>query len=422
MCRLEDVRDQMLCRRLKIFLLILNCSLFASGRDTFAQQPSDSISTLKVSVNLVPLRVVVRDAKGQAIGGLTKADFQLLDRDKPQVISQFSAEHVVSSDSAPTPGSETQQAGSLTARYTAYLFDDLHIEASHLFVVREAATRRFNSMSPERERVAIFTTSGQKGIDFTADRAKLQTTVARLEPRIAPRATKCPSMSFYMADLIANKGDQDALGVAAQDAMRCEFNTNSKASRVARQLAEAAAREKFELGRVEIGRTLRLLKALVQGMSKAPGQRTIVVISPGFFISDDQDQVEIMDMAIRGDVTVSALDPRGLVPGSDIANENSGLFDPHNPGKKSYELMGAEMDRVALDELAEATGGIFFRNNNDLDEGLKRVAALPEYSYVLAFSPEHSKFDGRFHKLKVTLANGSKVKVQARKGYYAPKK
>ncbi len=75
-----------------------------------------------------------------------------------------------------------------------------------------------------------------------------------------------------------------------------------------------------------------------------------------------------------------------------------------------------------LEELADGTGGIFFHNNNDIDEGFKRVAASPEYSYTLAFSPHDVKFDGRFHKLKVEVNDGSNLTVQARKGYYAPKK
>ena len=66
------------------------------------------------------------------------------------------------------------------------------------------------------------------------------------------------------------------------------------------------------------------------------------------------------------------------------------------------------------------TGGVFFHNNNDLVEGFKRVAARPEFVYVLGFSPQNLKLDGRLHGLKVTLRNSAKLELQARKGYYAP--
>jgi hypothetical protein len=42
-------------------------------------------------------------------------------------------------------------------------------------------------------------------------------------------------------------------------------------------------------------------------------------------------------------------------------------------------------------------------------------------SYVLAFSPHNLKFDGRFHKLKVSLVNPARLTIQARRGYFAPK-
>jgi hypothetical protein len=71
--------------------------------------------------------------------------------------------------------------------------------------------------------------------------------------------------------------------------------------------------------------------------------------------------------------------------------------------------------------LADGTGGVFFHNNNDLDEGFRRVAEAPAYSYVLAFAPQKLKLDGSFHSLKVTLKNPQKLSLQARRGYYAPK-
>ena len=61
----------------------------------------------------------------------------------------------------------------------------------------------------------------------------------------------------------------------------------------------------------------------------------------------------------------------------------------------------AESDVLA--ELASGTGGTFFQNNNDLAAGFRKLAELPEYVYVLGFSPQNLKLDGSYHSLKVIL-------------------
>ena len=80
----------------------------------------------------------------------------------------------------------------------------------------------------------------------------------------------------------------------------------------------------------------------------------------------------------------------------------------------------ANADLLAV--LADGTGGMFFHNNNDFNEGFRRLADTPEYSYVLGFTPQDLKPDGTFHALKVKLNNSQKLSLQTRRGYYAPKK
>ena len=74
-----------------------------------------------------------------------------------------------------------------------------------------------------------------------------------------------------------------------------------------------------------------------------------------------------------------------------------------------------------MEDLAHSTGGDWFHANNDLGEGLKRLAAAPEFIYVLAFTPENLKSDGKYHKLQITLREPKGLTLQARKGYYAPR-
>jgi ribosomal protein L14E/L6E/L27E len=72
-------------------------------------------------------------------------------------------------------------------------------------------------------------------------------------------------------------------------------------------------------------------------------------------------------------------------------------------------------------QLADGTGGTFFHNRNDVDEAMRQAGAAPAFSYLLGFSPQNLKIDGRYHALKVSLANKEKFKIQARHGYFAPR-
>ena len=58
-------------------------------QNTAEMSTHDAPATFSTKVNLVMVPVVVRDSKGKAVGTLTKEDFQLFDKGKPQVISRF---------------------------------------------------------------------------------------------------------------------------------------------------------------------------------------------------------------------------------------------------------------------------------------------------------------------------------------------
>jgi len=72
-----------------------------------------------------------------------------------------------------------------------------------------------------------------------------------------------------------------------------------------------------------------------------------------------------------------------------------------------------------MSELADGTGGTYYRNSNNLEGGLKTLAAAPEYMYLLEFSLQDVKQNGSYHPLRVEVAR-SGLTMQARRGYYAP--
>jgi VWFA-related protein len=403
----------------------------------------DEATTFKVDVKLVLVRVVVWDGQGHAVGNLHKEDFQLLDKGKPQIISQFSAEQpgTQAARAEKTAGRQTDapttsgNPHSLPERYVAYLFDDVHLGFGDLAHAADAAVKHLASLHPT-DRAAIFTTSGLTTVDFTDDRAKLQETLLKLHPHpIANRGTNdCPDISYYQADLIVNKNDAEATAVAVQEAQDCAPQLMTQTPNVSiplgdnAALAAAHARGVLSAGQQESQIALGTLKDVVRNISRMPGQRSVILVSPGFIIPELQyDYMDIVDRAVRSQVTINTLDARGLYnvlargDASTGAKNTKAAISVSNDGKLLIQIAAASADAELLAALADGTGGIFFHNNNDFDEGFRQVSETPEYSYVLGFAPQNLKLDGSFHALTITLKSPQKLTLQARRGYYAPK-
>jgi hypothetical protein len=230
-------------------------------------------------------------------------------------------------------------------------------------------------------------------------------------------------MTFYMADLIQNRNDTTALSAATDDTMACA-NMDPSMRPMAVQLAQAAAARAVAEGNQDTQVALSVLKDVVRRMGATPGQRSIVLVSPGFLLTVDyrQEETDILDRAIRNNLTISSLDARGLyVIGDDLSQRNSSGSVASGIAKRMYQTLSASADADILAELAYGTGGTFFQNNNDFDDGFRRIAALPEFVYILGFAPQNLKYDGAFHALKVSLKVKNGLTLDARRGYYAPK-
>jgi VWFA-related protein len=397
----------------------------------------DEPTTFKVNVKLVVVRAVVRDGQGHAIGTLHKEDFQIFDKGKPQIITQFEVEQPgdltakARQVSEETSGQQASSSGTppvIPERFVAYLFDDVHLQFGDLARVRQAAERHLATLRPT-DRAAVFTTSGQGDLDFTDDRTKLHDALLRLQPRPigsgAGSFNDCPTMSFYEADLIQDKRDPFATSVAVQEATAClPKDPTGRPMADPKQVVDATSIQVLQAGEHESRISLGILKAVVGSVSRMPGQRSVVLVSPGFIAPEmEYEYTELVDHALRSQVVVNTLDARGLYVGTpfgDISNPNSLPASIAGP-KAMIETAAESAQADLLAVLADSTGGVFFHNNNDFDEGLRRVAQTPEYSYVLAFTPQNLKADGSYHALKVTLKSPQKLTLQARRGYYAPK-
>jgi VWFA-related protein len=390
----------------------------------------DEPATFRTRVNLVMVPVVVRDKHDRAIGTLKLEDFRLMDRGKPQEIIKFSVEtpshppiyRSESNDAAATaPGSGGAAPENLPNRFVAYVFDDIHTQFADLAHVRDAAIRHLAGLGV-KDRAAVYSLSGQVTQEFTDDRELLDAAIKRILPHSVARSgmQQCPDISYYQADLIVNKNDPQALSAAVLELMACQSMDSSMLT-TAQNMARSYAQQALSAGEQETRVALFSIRDLVRRMGTMPGQRLIVLASSGFITPQQQEEkTEILDRAIKANVVIGALDARGLY--TDMPDAGARTYSSQATIlKQQYDRESARAQADVLAELAAGTGGTFFQNNNDLYDGYQRVAAAPEYVYMLGFSPQNLKLDGTFHSLKVTLRNGVGMAIQARRGYYSPR-
>lgn len=408
-------------------LILHACALFAIPPPSF---PQDATPRITLNVNSVLVPVVVLDAAGHPVRDLTREDFKILVKGQPQTITSFAIEQHTSTQSSgkevalnPKGAAPPLSALPRPERFLIYLFDDLHLNVADLPRVQIAASKLLAQTLSPTDLAAVMSIAGSNS-GLTRDPAILQDTVKKVTVQNLYRhdESSCPNIGYYQADLIVNRRNQQALESGMANYVTCAHLV-SPTPLMLEAAVQSAAAQTLALGDADTQVSMSMIKKLIQVMSHLPGQRRLVLISPGFPAYSQQAMAarsEILDLAARLDVTVSALDARGLYTTEMDASQRGGssAHDLVTGAHSEYQRTAMHLNEAILAELANGTGGTFFHNSNDLENGLKSLSQVPDYMYLLEFSPDLQKPDGKFHSLRVVVARQD-VKIHARTGYFA---
>jgi VWFA-related protein len=408
--------------------------------------------TLQLNVNSLLVPAVVLDKSGRAVGDLAKADFFVTDNGKRRKIigltlvkrapvvarvERNSGVRVAAKIGADSESTATGEPRPQQIRYLVFLFDDRHLNVADLQIVKKAASKLFEHSLPEGEYADVLSLMGASS-GITRDNAALRAAVIKLTVHEASQNVKenCPNVDYFSANQILRFHIPEDFQLAVQNARQCSmlqdppsssedlYNGISNPDDPFQRAAMRAAENALATGDEDARESLLSVRNVLLAMTKLPGQRILILVSPGFLtLSEESKELEseILDEAAEAEVTVNALDARGLA-GANFDASQGGTSLGLITGQLGQErIESSQAKEGALSELAAGTGGRFFHDNNDLQSGLQSLAAAPDDLYLLEISLQDVKANGAYHQLRVKVDRPG-LEVLARKGYVAPRK
>jgi VWFA-related protein len=382
-----------------------------------AAAPADSPQTpqIRVSTHLVEIGVIVRDKNGP-ISNLTKNDFTVLDRGKPQQVSIFSvdAAQPIPQPAGPPPRDTFSNLPQYSAvaqprSVTVVLLDNLNtlygsapqskfetspywLEDLALQNAKNHLVQFIKQLDPE-DRIAIYGLRHSLYLlcDFTCNRDQLLAILKTYDTSsVTNRAVVEPGLRHAPvkdADLFEN----GAAGIKAGSAN------------------EERAIE-----------TMDALEQIAAHVANIPGRKNLVWLTANLPFSGEA----MARVLVPAQIAAYPIDARGLLartlpmgPGEDTYTLGTGpqvvSNDDAAPAQSSQPIGIRTMQ-----ELADETGGQAFVNTNDITGAIRKAVEDSAVTYTLGFYINRDALDGKFHEVKVEV-RGKGLTIRYPKGYFA---
>jgi len=402
-------------RILPALFLLLNAAAIAGAQQIGQNKPADDSGyTLSVKVQLVVEAVVVKDKDGKPIQGLTAKDFVLTEDGVPQSI-RFCEHQDLAANSAPLPVSNasnedikiykklthTQIAPETTEnskyknrRLLALYFDMSTMYPADQLRALSAAEQFIRTQMTSVDMVSILRYQGGSVDilqDFTNDRNKLLS---------------------ILTTLVVGEGQGDT-------------NTIDDASSA--DTGAAFGQDDSEFNVFNTDRQLSALQTAATMLAQLNEKKSLIYFASGLRLNGIDNQAQLhatVDAAIKAGVSFWPIDARGLVAQAPLGDATQG--SPGNSGIYSgasalANTSNFQQSQDTLYALAGDTGGKALFDNNDLDHGIVQAQdAISDY-YMLGYYATNTAKNGRFRRIKVSLAQNVDAKLDYRQGYYADK-
>jgi VWFA-related protein len=411
-----------------IFASVTAVILSAQQPAAPAQQAAPQTPTFRTTTRLIVRTGTVKDKNGNPVEGLTAKDFSVTEDGEPQTIAFVEYQRLPSVNIASNgqvtigdalPDAPTAPVSPPPTNAGAGSPTDAKISAGQPGDVRYRNRRLL---------VLYF--------DMTA-----------LPPpdllRAYNAATKYVKTQMSPADLVAVMGFQGGGVRVKQDftdnkeqllevIQTLVFGEDKDGDGIPDTLEEGTAfgQDDAEFAILNTDRQLSALQTAVGMLRPLPDQKSLIYFSSGLALNGVDNQAQLRattNAALRANVSLFPVDARGLVadaPLGDATKKSPGGLAMFNGQTAGAVMTRFQRSQDTLYALAKDTGGKAMFDYNDLSLGIVQAAQAITSYYIIGFYSTHTALDGKFRRVKVTLANSpSTVNAEAsfQQGYYADK-
>ncbi len=397
-------------------LVVIGCAcpfLIAQQNGAPPQSGEGPSYTLTTTVNRVVLDVVVTDAHGSPVHGLTRDDFK--------AVEDGATQHVLSFDTADFDGMMAYTPPKLPSlpentfvdlpaspeRGPLYviLYDLVNIPTDDQVFARKQLVR-FIENAPEGARFAIFVSSDGVHLvqGFTSDRKEL---FAAIDPKSS--RPHVPEI-FLMG---VNFGQDDPLAAASRLSSIADYLANLPGRKNLIWMASMFPLDLFpsitdtEQNKEAAKKALDMLAA--NQIAVYPVDVSGVVLSEVYASPETAGSGGISTDARDYGMTTPMVTPaRGSAPAAAPAGASV-------TGGAGYSLTNASYQKQ--DEIARVTGGKAIYSSNNVTQSLDKVTEDGGSYYTLTYSPTNKNYDGKLRQIRVEL-DAKDDHLAYRRAYY----
>jgi len=380
------------------------------------QQP-----VFRTGINFVRVDVIVTDKNGNQVAELQPGDFDVLEDGKPQKIETFKLVKLDGgvADAIKEPPKpirndydEESEAARDDVRLFAIFLDDYHVRRGASMTARNPITRFIDTQIGPSDMVGImYPLESTASVRMTRNHDAVMKAIQQFQGRkydYTPRNEFEERYAHYPTETVELIRNQVSL--SAIKALIVHMGSLKEGRKALILVSEGYT---------------NLVPPQMRNMNaQLPGSGNPNAFNPFAGVNDvnedraqwsasldlESDLREVYAAANRYNVSIYAVDPRGL-PGFEFdINENVNMTT-------DQKYLSSTMD--TLRELAENTDGRAIVNRNDLDVAMKQITRDTSAYYLIGYNSSQTPQDGKFHEIKVRLKNKPGVQVRARKGYWA---